>query len=143
MVADTPAIKRFVVQLATRTTAVNLRDYDFRKPNLVLESGVAGAHSPRLEEQGYPGHFSDRPHGKYLAQRVLERHRSDYRIARGSGDDPALVCGHFLTLTGHPRDAWNDLWLVTHVTHEGKQPQGLEEAVTEVAGGDLRSGLSQ
>ncbi|VVN46115.1 Actin cross-linking toxin VgrG1 [Pseudomonas fluorescens] len=140
MVADTPAIKRFVVQLATRTTAVNLRDYDFCKPNLVLESGVAGAQSPRLEEQGYPGHFSGRPHGKYLAQRVLERHRSDYRIARGSGDDPALVCGHFLRLTGHPRDAWNDLWLVTQVIHEGKQPQVLEEAATEVAGGDFRQG---
>ena len=140
MVADTPAIKRFAVQLETRTTAVNLRDYDFRKPSLVLESDVASEQLPRLEAQGYPGHFCDRSHGKYLAQRGLERHRSDYRIARGSGDEPALVSGHFLTLTGHPRDPWNDLWLVTHVTHEGKQPQVLEEAVTEVAGGDFRQG---
>jgi type VI secretion system secreted protein VgrG len=140
MVADTPAIKRFAVQLAIRTTAVNLRDYDFRKPRLQLESEVAVEQFPALEEQAYPGHFSDRPHGKYLAQRGLERHRSDYRLAHGNGDEPALLSGRFLTLAGHPREAWNDLWLVTRVTHEGRQPQVLEEAVTEVAGGDFRQG---
>ena len=140
MVADTPAIKRFALRLETRTTAVNLRDYDFLKPSLVLESGVVGEQLPRFEAQAYPGHFSDRPHGKYLAQRGLERHRSDYRIARASGDDPALSSGRFFKLTGHPRDEWNDVWLVTQVTHEGRQPQVLEEAVTEVGGGDFLQG---
>ncbi len=140
MVADTPAIKRFGVQLATRTTAVNLRDYDFRKPRLGLETAVSGERLPKLEQQLYPSQFSDRAHGKYLAQRGLERHRSDYRLAQGYGDEPALVSGRFLTLSGHPRAEWNALWLVTQVTHWGKQPQVLEEAVTEVAGRDFRQG---
>ncbi|TFY84928.1 type VI secretion system tip protein VgrG [Pseudomonas kairouanensis] len=140
MVADTPAIKRFAVQVETRTTAVNLRDYDLRKPGLALESAVSGEQAPHLEVQHYPGHFSDRAHGKYLAQRSLERHRSGYRVARGSGDEPALASGRFLKLAGHSREEWNDLWLVTQVTHEGKQPQVLEEAVTEVAAGDFRQG---
>ncbi len=140
MVAQTPAIKRFAVQLATRTTAVNLRDYDFRKPRLALESTATGEELPKLEQQGYPGQFSDRAHGKYLAQRGLERHRSDYRLAHGEGDEPALFSGGFLKLSGHPREGWNELWLVQQVTHEGKQPQVLEEAVTEVAGGEFRQG---
>lgn len=140
MVADTPAIKRFAVQLETRATALNLRDYDWRKPRLALESAAAGEQLPRLEVQDYPGYFSDRAHGKYLAQRGLERSRSDYQIARGSGDEPALASGRFMRLAGHPRGAWNDLWLVTQVVHEGKQPQVLEEAVTEPAGGDFRQG---
>ncbi|MFC6339061.1 type VI secretion system tip protein VgrG [Pseudomonas sp. CCM 7891] len=140
MVADTPAIKRFSVQLETRTTGVNLRDYDLRKPRLELESAVAGEQLPSLEEQDYPGHFTDRSQGKYLAQRALERHRSDYRLAYGKGDQPGLASGRFLKLAGHPREEWNDLWLVTQVTHEGKQPQVLEEAVIEVAGGDFRQG---
>jgi type VI secretion system secreted protein VgrG len=140
MVADTPAIKRFAVQLETRTTALDLRDYDWRKPRLALDSAAVGEQLPRLEVQDYPGHFSDRAHGKYLAQRGLERQRSDYQIARGSGDEPALASGRFMRLSGHPREAWNDLWLVTQVVHEGKQPQVLEEAVTEPAGGDFRQG---
>ncbi|MGU9859107.1 type VI secretion system Vgr family protein [Pseudomonas sp. LF245] len=140
MVADTPAIKRFAVQLETRATALNLRDYDWHKPRLALENVAASEQAPRLEVQDYPGHFSDRVHGKYLAQRGLERRRSDYQIARGSGDEPALACGRFMRLAGHQRETWNDLWLVTHVVHEGKQPQVLEEAVTEPAGGDFRQG---
>lgn len=32
MVADEPAIKRFILRLKTRTTGVSLRDYDFQKP---------------------------------------------------------------------------------------------------------------
>ncbi|UII72013.1 type VI secretion system tip protein VgrG [Pseudomonas sp. HN11] len=140
MVADTPVIKRFGVQVQARTTAVNLRDYDFRKPSLALESAVSGERLPRLETQVYPGRFTDRAHGKYLAQRGLERHRSDYRVARGSSDEPSLASGRFFTLAGHPREDWNDLWLVTQVTHEGKQPQALEESVTEVVGGDFRQG---
>ena len=140
MVADTPAIKRFAVRLEVRTTSVNLRDYDLRKPRLVLGSTVSGEQLPGFETQGYPGHFSDRAHGKYLAQRGLERHRSDYRIASGSGDQTALLSGRFLKLSGHPREDWNDLWLVTHVTHEGQQPQVLEEAVAESTGGELRQG---
>ncbi|MGF6098931.1 type VI secretion system tip protein VgrG [Pseudomonas sp. 18175] len=140
LVAGTPAIKGFAVQLQTRTTAINLRDYDLRKPRPQLESAVSSEQLPRLEEQGYPGHFSDRAHGKYLAQRALERHRSDYRIAHGSGDEPALVSGRFFKLSGHPREEWNDLWLVTQITHEGKQPQVLEEAVIDAADGDFRQG---
>ncbi|HDY98939.1 MAG TPA: type VI secretion system tip protein VgrG, partial [Pseudomonas sabulinigri] len=36
----------------------------------------------------------------------------------------------FMPLTGHPRGDWNDLWLLTEIQHEGKQPQVLEEGVT-------------
>ncbi len=140
MVAQTPAIKRFAVQLATATTAVNLRDYDFGKPRLALESAASGEQLPMLEQQGYPGQFSDRAHGKHFAQRGLERQRSDYRLAHGEGDEPALVSGGFLKLSGHPRESWNDLWLVRQVSHEGKQPQVLEEAVTEVCDGEFRQG---
>ncbi|MGY2294073.1 type VI secretion system Vgr family protein [Pseudomonas yamanorum] len=128
-VADTPVIKRFSVRLEARTTGVNLRDYDFRKPRLQLESEVLGEQLPSLEDHEYPGHFTDRAHGKHLAQRALERRRGDYRQAHGSGDQPSLVSGQFFRLAAHPREEWNDLWLVTRVVHFGSQPQVLEESV--------------
>ncbi|MEJ5278868.1 type VI secretion system tip protein VgrG [Pseudomonas sp. C 49-2] len=129
MVADETAIKRFILRLKTRTTGVSLRDYDFKKPSLTLESEVSSRLRPTLDDQRYPGHFTDRERGKYLAQRLLERHRSDYRQASGASDQPALVTGQFLKMTGHPRQEWNDLWLITQLHHVGHQPQVLEESV--------------
>ncbi|KAF1021811.1 MAG: Actin cross-linking toxin VgrG1 [Pseudomonas sp.] len=140
MVADEPVIKRFEVSVQTRTTEVNLRDYNFRKPGVVLDSRAAGKQAPVLEHQDYPGHFTDRSHGKQRAQRALERHRMDGHRAEGGSDQPALVSGRFMQLAAHPREAWNDLWLVTRVTHEGKQPQVLEESVTTEAGEDFYQG---
>jgi type VI secretion system secreted protein VgrG len=130
MVAEEPAIKRFSVRLETRTTSVTRRDYDFNKPHLLLESAVAGGQSQALEDYDYPGQFTHRDDGKHLARRALERHRADYRQACGSSDQSALISGYFLKVSGHPRSAWNDLWLLTEIEHQGKQPQVLEESVT-------------
>ncbi|VVO09472.1 hypothetical protein PS718_03317 [Pseudomonas fluorescens] len=60
----------------------------------------------------------------------MNSHRSDFQLAEGKSDQPLLVGGHVLTLTQHPQTKWNDLWLLTEILHEGKQPQVLEESVT-------------
>ncbi|AHF65248.1 type VI secretion system Vgr family protein [Pseudomonas cichorii] len=130
LVADTPVIKRFELRLTTRTSRTTRRDYDFTKPRIELESDAKSEAQPDLEDYDYPGRFTDRQRGKHLANRALERHRSDYRLAEGRSDQPLLVSGHFLSLTEHTNAAWNDLWLLTEIFHEGKQPQVLEESVT-------------
>ncbi|KNH17915.1 type IV secretion protein Rhs [Pseudomonas syringae] len=133
MVADEPVIKGFKLRLETRTGRVTRRDYDFEKPNLRLESAYkpdGESTEPDLEDYDYPGRFLDRARGKFLSQRALERHRADYQQAEGHGDQTTLVSGHFLEMSDHPRTEWNDLWLLTEVVHEGKQPQVLEEGVT-------------
>ncbi|NVZ60344.1 type VI secretion system tip protein VgrG, partial [Pseudomonas edaphica] len=133
MVADEPVIKGFNVRLATRTGRVTRRDYDFEKPNLQLEAAYKPAGNETgldLEDYDYPGRFVTRVRGKILSQRAVERHRADYQQAEGWGDQTTLISGHFLELSGHPRKAWNDLWLLTQLSHEGKQPQVLEESVT-------------
>ncbi|WP_339490406.1 type VI secretion system Vgr family protein [Pseudomonas sp. EL_65y_Pfl2_R95] len=130
LVADEPVIKRFGVRVETRTSRVTRRDYDFEKPSMTLEAAVKSEFKPDLEDYDYPGRFVDRERGKHLSQRALERHRHDYQLAEGEGDQHLLVSGHFLALSDHPRAPWNDLWLLTEVEHEGKQPQVLEESVT-------------
>lgn len=130
LVANDPVIKRFDLRLETRTSRTTRRDYDFEKPRLTLESENRGDALPDLEDYDYPGRFVDRERGKHLAKRALERHRSDYQLAEGKSDQPLLVSGHFLALTQHPKAKWNDLWLLTEILHEGKQPQVLEESVT-------------
>ncbi|MFG9816652.1 type VI secretion system tip protein TssI/VgrG [Pseudomonas aeruginosa] len=134
LVADRPAVKRFGVRLASRTTRTTRRDYDFEKPRLTLEAGNRPAADapaePDLEDYDYPGRFVDRQRGKLLNQRALERHRADWRLGEGVSDQPLLVSGHFLEIAEHPRAEWNDLWLLSEIFHEGKQPQVLEENVT-------------
>jgi type VI secretion system secreted protein VgrG len=133
MVADQAVIKQFNVRLETRSNRSALRDYDFNKPRLLLHSEQhveADQSQTRLERYDYPGHFTASERGLLLSQRSLERHRSDYRQAQGAGDDTRLLSGHCLTLSQHPRKDCNDLWLLTEIIHEGKQPQALQEWMT-------------
>ncbi|MBU2332188.1 MAG: type VI secretion system tip protein VgrG [Gammaproteobacteria bacterium] len=132
LVADQPVIKRFGLRLETRPSRVTRRDYDFEKPRLTMEAAFHSDFQPDLEDYDYPGRFTERARGKHLSQRALERHRHDYELAEGESDQPRLVSGHFLPLGEHPRSDWNQLWLLTEVLHEGKQPQVLEESITNV-----------
>ncbi|AXA58051.1 type VI secretion system tip protein VgrG [Pseudomonas thivervalensis] len=130
LVYDEPVIHRFGLRLETRTSRVTRRDYDFKKSAFLLESTCQPGFEkfrPDLEAYEYPGDFTQEKRGKLLSRRALERHRADYCQAEGESDQPALTTGHFLTLSEHPRQEWNDLWLLTEVHHEGKQPQVLEE----------------
>lgn len=135
MTADEPVIKRFAVRVATRTGRVSRRDYDFEQPRLQMAAACGGepaagaAPGPDLEDYNYPGRFTERSRGKQLSQRALERHRHDYRLAEGRSDQPCLAGGHLLEISDHPRREWNDLWLLTEVFHEGRQPQVLEESI--------------
>ncbi|OPG74064.1 type IV secretion protein Rhs [Pseudomonas ogarae] len=130
MAAAEPAIKRLAVRLQTRTTAVTLRDYDFRKPGLLLQTHLDNRQSPMLEDYHYPGGFCARDDGKHLTRRALERHGADHRLAEGGSDERAFVSGHFMRIKEHPREPWNDLWLLTHIDHHGRQPQVLEETAS-------------
>lgn len=132
LVADEPAIKRFNLRLATRTSRTTQRDYDFEKARITLEADyrpLAQDGQPDLEDYQYPGGFTKHERGKLLSKRALQAHRADYRQAEGKSDQPMLVSGHFLELSDHPRREWNDLWLLTSIRHEGLQPQVLEESL--------------
>ncbi|WP_166217897.1 type VI secretion system tip protein VgrG [Pseudomonas atagonensis] len=130
MVADRPVIQRFDFRLDTRPNHASSRAYDFQKARIALEADAlqSGQHlQPDLEVYEYPGRYLGREHGKRLARRALERHRADDCLGEGDSDEPMLVSGHFLSLADHPDPALNDLWLLTGIRHEGKQPQVLEE----------------
>ncbi|BAP40899.1 Rhs element Vgr protein [Pseudomonas sp. StFLB209] len=128
MVATTPVVKRFKLRLETRSNRTARRDWSFTIPRVHLHSEASSDAPLDLEDYVYPARFSHREHGQLLATRALERHRHDHQLAEGHSDQPQLVSGHFLPLTEHPREVWNELWLLTEIQHEGHQPQVLEEA---------------
>lgn len=127
LVAEEPVIKHFNVGFNTRTNQVSRRDYDFQKSHVILDSASTSDMTPALEDYDYPGRFDKGERGTLLAHRALERHRSDSQEAHGKSNQPILRSGYLLELSNHPQLAWNDLWLLTQIKHEGKQPQVLLE----------------
>jgi type VI secretion system secreted protein VgrG len=130
MVADHPVVSQFSMRFNTRTSTTTRRGYDLKRPSLLLEGQFTAEFSPALEDYRYPVLIENEKLGKQIARQALERHRADYLLAEGKSDQPILRSGHFFDLTEHPRQPCNELWLLTSVTHSGKQPQALEEAVT-------------
>ena len=130
MVAEHPVVSQFSMRFRTRTSSTTRRYYDFQRPSLLLESRFTAEFSPELEDYRYPVLIENEKRGKQLARQALERHRTDYQLAEGRSDQPTLRCGHLFELTEHPRKTCNDLWLLLSVSHVGKQPQALEEAIT-------------
>ena len=130
MVAEHPVVSRFSVRTGTRTSTVTRRDYDLKRPSLLLESRFSAESTPELEDYRYPLLLGNEKRGDHLARQALERHRSDYELGEGESDQPHLRCGHLFDLTDHPREKCNDLWLLLSVSHDGRQPNVLEEAVT-------------
>ncbi|HEX4548904.1 type VI secretion system tip protein TssI/VgrG [Pseudomonas sp.] len=130
LVAEHQVISRFRVRNSTRTSTVTRRDYDLKRPSLLLESRFTAGFTPVLEDYRYPLLIENERRGKQIARQALERHRSDYELGEGESDQTNFRCGHLFALTGHPRKQCNDLWLLLSVTHEGRQPQVLEETST-------------
>lgn len=130
MVAEHPVVSRFSVRTGTRTSTVTRRDYDLKRPSLLLESRFSAESTPELEDYRYPLLLGNEKRGDHLARQALERHRSDYELGEGESDQPHLRCGHLFDLADHPREKCNDLWLLLSVSHDGRQPNVLEEAVT-------------
>lgn len=139
MVAETPVINHFDVQVKAGTSRTTHRDYDFKKARILLEAesrpDVSGT-QPDLEDYQYPGRFTQRDRGKLLSRRAQERHRAECRVARGKSNQPALLSGHFLPLSEHPDEEWNDLWLLTEIEHQGAQPQVLRQYAAYTGIGD-------
>ncbi|TCV68468.1 type VI secretion system tip protein TssI/VgrG [Pseudomonas fluorescens] len=114
-VTSEPLIKRINLRLGQLPRRVSHRNDD------VEQFGIEG--DDRLER------FTGHEHGKQIRLRTMERRHAAYRQAEGQSDQTRLVSGHVLEISGHPRQEWNALWLLTQVIHEGRQPQVLNEDV--------------
>jgi type VI secretion system secreted protein VgrG len=133
MAAEHPVVSHLSMRLSTRTSTTTRRYYDFQRPSLLRQSQFTAEFTPELEDYRFPVRFENEELGRQLARQALERHRTDYQLAEGKSDQPALRSGHLFNLIEHPRHAYNDLWLLLSVKHEGKQPQVLEESITSDA----------
>jgi type VI secretion system secreted protein VgrG len=135
MVPDQEHVSRFSYGEQLRTGKVHLRDYNFKKPRLLVEGKAAGT-DRALEVYDYPGEFVDAELGRRLANAWLEALQGDRAEGTGSSACARLIPGHRFTLGGrlagerHPLDQLNQEYLLVRVAHNGRQEQVLGEEGT-------------
>lgn len=125
--------------LSVRSDKVMLRDYDFERPKLSLESKVEGkddgAHA--LEVYVYPGRFLDQAVGDRYAQVLLDSMQAERDVVRGETTVLTMSPGKRFTITDHPYEPLNQEYLVTALETEMHEEQA-SSADTSKTGANYR-----
>lgn len=116
---DEDVITSISLESAVHLGKVTLRDYDFTRPSLNLETSVE---ADEVEEELYlyPGRYKELDEGSRYAQLLLEEGSCGEQAIRGAGNCRALVSGHTFTLEEHYRPDANRELLLLHVSHRAE-----------------------
>ncbi|APR82344.1 VgrG protein [Minicystis rosea] len=129
---DKENIRRFHVSEEARTGKIEVRDYDFKKPDLLHEGTLSAADESDLPI--YDWMNADVAHAADGRAAVrLDERRSLRRVATGESGCERLVPGFTFTLQDHPRDEFNAGYIITRVEHTG-----IEPTLSDGGGGDAR-----
>ncbi len=134
LLADQEQITQFRYSESIQSGIVVLRDFNFKKPALNLESQQQADIETELEVYDFPGEFQEPDRGDQLAGVRLEALRAAKKTGMGQSNCKRVVPGFRFTLTEHPRDEFNQEYLITSLTQSASQPQALEEGAGAGAG---------
>ncbi len=123
-------VSRFSRSQAVRPGAVVLRDYSFESPRLDLESRHDLGRDGALEFSDYPGEYDKRRAGDALARLRTEEFEAGRVVAHGRSNCPRLRPACKFELFDHPSEKLNGEYLLTAVTHVGRQssPRTVDHA---------------
>lgn len=129
---DEEVVDEVFLRHVVRSTATELRDYEFRAPlrELVGNAGHghgdgAPSHEPRLEVYDHRGDFEEQDAADAMALVHLQQHRADADRARGASTCRAFSPGLRFALVDHLHDALNREYVITAVRHAGHVPREL------------------
>ena len=121
---STEHVAKFRYRQTVRPGKVTLRDYDFKRPDLDLESAAEGEKDGVIEVYDYPGEYHEPADGSTLATRRLERWEAVRRTAHAESGCMRLATGQTFNLSEHARGDFNRGYMITHIDHECTQPVG-------------------
>ncbi|EAZ98325.1 type VI secretion system Vgr family protein [Marinobacter sp. ELB17] len=125
-----PAVFRLRSEERVKASAVVMKDYTFKNPAYAMRhEHHAAPENQRQDYQhfDYPGRFKADASGKRFTQARLDALRNDANTATGASNRPDFTCGAKVKLNSHNHEIMNRDWLLTSITHTGKQPQALEQ----------------
>ncbi|HVY48579.1 MAG TPA: type VI secretion system tip protein TssI/VgrG [Minicystis sp.] len=102
-----------------RPGKATLRDYDFKRPTVLLEGTKSGPSDVDVEVYDHPGGFTTPGDASTVAGRRFEEAVTPSRTARGTGTVARMLPGATFDLVDHPTDGFEGPWLVARVEHEG------------------------
>ncbi len=107
-----------------------IRDYDFTRPVLKLESQQQFEIDQQLEVYNYPGRFNTSELGDHFANVILQSINAQRILVNAESDINRMIPGLSFQLEEHERDELNTEYYITQVEHECSQPQVLEQGAT-------------
>jgi len=134
-VATEETIYPFIYREAAVSGAVVFDDFNFRKPALDLTSTKKYSVDTALEVYDYPGHYDATSGGDHLVKVRLESIQVARKVGDGESNCMRLIAGFKFQLEDHPREPFNQEYLITRVETSARQPQVYEES----AGGQFPS----
>ncbi|MDP4546820.1 type VI secretion system Vgr family protein [Marinobacter sp. MDS2] len=120
----------FAYEERVRASSVAMKDYTFKNPAYALmhEQSAGGVnHREEYQHYDYPGRYKADASGQPFTQTRLDALRNDASVAKGKSNRPDFAAGAKVELQDHDSQSLNREWLLTSITHTGKQPQALEE----------------
>ncbi|MCM2973222.1 type VI secretion system tip protein TssI/VgrG [Larsenimonas suaedae] len=129
--APTPLLWAFSRTARVAPSRSELKDYTFKRPAYALDhtaqASTLNGQQDDYEHFDYPGRFKKDASGAPYANTRQQYLRRDADTAFVTGNLPGFSAGHAFTLDGSVEAADNQRWLITTVTHQGRQDQALEE----------------
>ncbi len=120
--------KTFIWRQSIRTEHFTHRDYTFKYPDNQLEATKG---SGAYRKYDYPGRYKGNMVGQKFNEYQLDAERRDYAVGIITSDVVQLGEGCYFDFKGHENRNYDKRYLVTHMEHEGRQPQVLEEDAPE------------
>ncbi|TVT35814.1 type VI secretion system Vgr family protein [Marinobacter vinifirmus] len=120
----------FAYEERVRASSVAMKDYTFKNPAYALmhEHSAGGLnHREDYQHYDYPGRYKADASGEPFTQARLDALRNDASLAKGKSNRPDFTPGAKVELQDHDSQSLNREWLLTAITHTGKQPQAMEE----------------
>ncbi|MEP0841390.1 MAG: type VI secretion system tip protein VgrG, partial [Phycisphaerae bacterium] len=114
-------VYRFRLGQCVRPGKVELTDFNFENPKLDLRAKGDAGRDASLEWYDFPGEYAQQAAGTELAKLRTEEFESARIMGVGQTNSNRLSPGLTFELTEHPSAPMNGKYLVTTVTHQGKQ----------------------
>ena len=125
LTADAEYVTRFRYGQCVRPGAVALRDFTFANPALDLSAAQDAGRDAGLEFYDYPGGYETQEVGTTLAGHRIHEFQTGRLRAVGLSNSGRLHPGLTFELAEHPCSQANGSYMVTSITHQGKQSTTL------------------